>query len=99
MRRLTTHIIKVCFLSIIRRLELNFVPIEMQKYRTESYSVGCWLRIDDISAEVPQWVYALLFFVSIGVGIGCSYAGPHETVLMPAWSIIFFTGAVLPPMV
>ncbi|KAJ7796192.1 OPT superfamily oligopeptide transporter [Mycena olivaceomarginata] len=41
--------------------------------------------------EVPQWVYALLFFVSIGVGIGCSYAGPHGTVLMPAWSIIFFT--------
>ncbi|KAJ7700279.1 OPT oligopeptide transporter [Mycena olivaceomarginata] len=64
---------------------------EMQKYRTESYSVGCWSRIDDISAEVPQWVYALLFFVSIGVGIGCSYAGPHGTVLMPAWSIIFFT--------
>ncbi|KAJ7625378.1 OPT oligopeptide transporter protein-domain-containing protein [Mycena polygramma] len=41
--------------------------------------------------EVPQWVYAALFFVSIGVGIGCSYAGPNGTVLMPAWSIIFFT--------
>ncbi|KAF7365018.1 hypothetical protein MVEN_00372900 [Mycena venus] len=41
--------------------------------------------------EVPQWVYAALFFVSIGVGIGCSYAGPHGTVLMPAWSIIYFT--------
>ncbi|KAJ7245016.1 OPT oligopeptide transporter protein-domain-containing protein [Mycena haematopus] len=41
--------------------------------------------------EVPQWVYAALFFVSIAVGIGCSYAGPHGTVLMPAWSIIFFT--------
>ncbi|KAJ7116417.1 OPT oligopeptide transporter [Mycena epipterygia] len=42
-------------------------------------------------AEVPQWVYAALFFTSIGVGIGCSYAGPNGTVLMPAWSIIFFT--------
>jgi hypothetical protein len=41
--------------------------------------------------EVPQWVYAVLFFVSIAVGIGCSYAGPGGTVLMPAWSIIFFT--------
>ncbi|KAJ7678482.1 OPT oligopeptide transporter [Mycena rosella] len=41
--------------------------------------------------EVPQWVYAALFLVSIGVGIGCSYAGPHGTVLMPAWSIIYFT--------
>ncbi|KAJ7650709.1 OPT oligopeptide transporter protein-domain-containing protein [Roridomyces roridus] len=41
--------------------------------------------------EVPQWVYAALFLVSIGVGIGCSYAGPNGTVLMPAWSIIFFT--------
>ncbi|KAJ6508507.1 OPT oligopeptide transporter [Mycena sanguinolenta] len=44
-----------------------------------------------VLAEVPQWVYAALFFVSIGVGIGCSYAGPHGTVLMPAWSIIYFT--------
>ncbi|KAJ7872830.1 hypothetical protein B0H14DRAFT_3131471, partial [Mycena olivaceomarginata] len=35
-----------------------------------------------------------IFFVSIGVGIGCSYAGPHGKVLMPAWSIIFFTCAV-----
>ncbi|KAJ7021594.1 OPT oligopeptide transporter [Mycena alexandri] len=41
--------------------------------------------------EVPQWVYAALFLVSIAVGIGCSYAGPHGTVLMPAWSIIYFT--------
>ncbi|KAJ7510418.1 OPT oligopeptide transporter [Mycena galericulata] len=41
--------------------------------------------------EVPQWVYAVLFVVSIAVGIGCSYAGPGGTVLMPAWSIIFFT--------
>ncbi|KAF7346573.1 hypothetical protein MSAN_01885400 [Mycena sanguinolenta] len=41
--------------------------------------------------EVPQWVYAALFLVSLGVGIGCSYAGPHGTVLMPAWSIIYFT--------
>ncbi|KAJ7771898.1 OPT superfamily oligopeptide transporter [Mycena olivaceomarginata] len=55
---------------------------EMQKYHTESYSVG---------SEIPQWVYALLFFVSIGVVIGRSYAGPHGKVLMPAWYIIFFT--------
>ncbi|KAJ7086088.1 OPT oligopeptide transporter [Mycena belliarum] len=41
--------------------------------------------------EVPQWVYAVLFLVSLGVGIGCSYAGPDGTVLMPAWSIIYFT--------
>ncbi|KJA17574.1 hypothetical protein HYPSUDRAFT_206043 [Hypholoma sublateritium FD-334 SS-4] len=41
--------------------------------------------------EVPQWVYAFLFFASLAVGIGCSYAGPHGTVLIPAWSIIFFT--------
>jgi hypothetical protein len=43
-------------------------------------------------AEVPQWVYGVLFLVSLGVSIGCSYAGPHGTVLIPAWSIIFFTG-------
>ncbi|KAJ7470934.1 OPT oligopeptide transporter [Mycena latifolia] len=42
-------------------------------------------------AEVPQWVYGALFIVSLGVGIGCSYAAPHGTVLMPAWSIIFLT--------
>ncbi|KAF9477961.1 OPT oligopeptide transporter [Pholiota conissans] len=49
--------------------------------------------IDDphYKAEVPQWVYAVLFIVSLAVGIGCSYAGPHGTVLIPAWSIIFFT--------
>ncbi|KDR80229.1 hypothetical protein GALMADRAFT_1186070 [Galerina marginata CBS 339.88] len=41
--------------------------------------------------EVPQWAYGLLFLVSLAVGIGCSYAGPHGTVLIPAWSIIFFT--------
>ncbi|KAF8893178.1 OPT oligopeptide transporter protein-domain-containing protein [Gymnopilus junonius] len=41
--------------------------------------------------EVPQWAYGLLFIVSLAVGIGCSYAGPHGTVLIPAWSIIFFT--------
>ncbi|KAF8182028.1 OPT oligopeptide transporter [Pholiota molesta] len=41
--------------------------------------------------EVPQWAYALLFFISLAVGIGCSYAGPHGTVLIPAWSVIFFT--------
>ncbi|KAJ7284604.1 OPT oligopeptide transporter protein-domain-containing protein [Mycena rebaudengoi] len=41
--------------------------------------------------EVPQWVYGALFLVSIAVGIGCSYAGPGGVVLMPAWSIIFFT--------
>ncbi|KAJ7884544.1 OPT oligopeptide transporter [Mycena olivaceomarginata] len=50
-------------------------------------------EVDDphYKAEVPQWVYALLFFVSIGVVIGCSYAGPRGKVLMPAWYIIFFT--------
>ncbi|KAF9567140.1 OPT oligopeptide transporter [Agrocybe pediades] len=41
--------------------------------------------------EVPQWVYGVLFLASLGVGIGCSYAGPHGTVLIPAWSVIFFT--------
>ncbi|KAF8156006.1 OPT oligopeptide transporter [Crassisporium funariophilum] len=41
--------------------------------------------------EVPQWAYGLLFFVSLAIGIGCSYAGPNGTVLIPAWSIIFFT--------
>ncbi|KAF9047508.1 OPT oligopeptide transporter protein-domain-containing protein [Panaeolus papilionaceus] len=41
--------------------------------------------------EVPQWVYGAVFFISLAVGIGCSYAGPHGTVLIPAWSIIFFT--------
>ncbi|PPQ78625.1 hypothetical protein CVT25_010589 [Psilocybe cyanescens] len=50
-------------------------------------------EVDDphYNAEVPQWVYGLLFLVSLAVGIGCSYAGPHGTVLIPAWSIIFFT--------
>ncbi|CAK5277553.1 unnamed protein product [Mycena citricolor] len=41
--------------------------------------------------EVPQWVYMALFLASLGVGIGCSYAGPHGTVLMPGWSILLFT--------
>ncbi|SJL04672.1 related to OPT1-high-affinity glutathione transporter [Armillaria ostoyae] len=41
--------------------------------------------------EVPQWVYAALFVVSIGVAIGTSYAGPGGYVLIPAWSVIFFT--------
>ncbi|TFK37910.1 OPT oligopeptide transporter protein-domain-containing protein [Crucibulum laeve] len=41
--------------------------------------------------EVPQWVYGVLFLTSLGVGIGCSYAGPKGTVLIPAWSILFFT--------
>ncbi|KAF7312457.1 OPT oligopeptide transporter [Mycena indigotica] len=41
--------------------------------------------------EVPQWVYGALFVLSLGVGIGCSYAGPHGTVLMPVWSILYFT--------
>ncbi|KAH9478604.1 Oligopeptide transporter 1 [Psilocybe cubensis] len=49
--------------------------------------------VDDphYKAEVPQWAYGLLFFASLAVGIGCSYAGPHGTVLIPAWSIILFT--------
>ncbi|KAJ7816982.1 OPT oligopeptide transporter [Mycena olivaceomarginata] len=42
--------------------------------------------------EVPQWVYALLFFVSIGVGIGCSYAGPHGTFLVFSAIISVFLG-------
>lgn len=50
------------------------------------------MMILSFSAEVPQWVYAVLFLVSLGVGIGCSYAGPGGTVLIPAWSILFFTG-------
>ncbi|KAG7452993.1 OPT oligopeptide transporter [Guyanagaster necrorhizus] len=41
--------------------------------------------------EVPQWVYGVLFLVSIGVAIGTAYAGPGGYVLIPAWSIIFFT--------
>ncbi|PBK64499.1 OPT oligopeptide transporter [Armillaria solidipes] len=41
--------------------------------------------------EVPQWVYAALFVVSLGVAIGTSYAGPGGYVLIPAWSVIFFT--------
>ncbi|KAK0210275.1 OPT oligopeptide transporter protein-domain-containing protein [Desarmillaria ectypa] len=41
--------------------------------------------------EVPQWVYAVLFVVSLGVAIGTSYAGPGGYALIPAWSIIFFT--------
>ncbi|THH21358.1 hypothetical protein EW146_g177 [Bondarzewia mesenterica] len=39
--------------------------------------------------EVPQWWYLTLFLISLGVGIGCSYAS--NTVLMPGWSILFFT--------
>jgi hypothetical protein len=63
----------------------------MQKYRTNIHPVQ-YIPIDPIlSAEVPQWVYGALFLVSIAVGIGCSYAGPGGVVLMPAWSIIFFT--------
>lgn len=42
--------------------------------------------------EVPQWVYGLVFVIALGVGIGCSYAGPGGVVLMPVWSILFFTG-------
>ncbi|KAF4600327.1 hypothetical protein EYR38_004952 [Pleurotus pulmonarius] len=40
-------------------------------------------------AEVPQWIYGCLFLISLGIGIGCSYAS--GTVLMPAWSILIFT--------
>ncbi|KAF4574269.1 hypothetical protein EYR36_005602 [Pleurotus pulmonarius] len=39
--------------------------------------------------EVPQWIYGCLFLISLGIGIGCSYAS--GTVLMPAWSILIFT--------
>ncbi|KAL4253651.1 oligopeptide OPT transporter family protein [Abortiporus biennis] len=39
--------------------------------------------------EVPQWWYMLLFVISLGVGIGCSYTTGEA--LLPWWSIIFFT--------
>ncbi|KAI0746554.1 OPT oligopeptide transporter [Daedaleopsis nitida] len=39
--------------------------------------------------EVPQWWYGLLFFVSLGVAIGCSYN--KGSWLLPWWSVILFT--------
>ncbi|KAJ3784083.1 OPT oligopeptide transporter [Lentinula aff. detonsa] len=39
--------------------------------------------------EVPQWAYGALLITSLAICIGTSYAAP--TVLIPAWSIIFFT--------
>lgn len=39
--------------------------------------------------EVPQWAYLVVFFVSLGVGIGCSYT--TSPAMMPWWSIILFT--------
>ncbi|KAI0088413.1 OPT oligopeptide transporter [Irpex rosettiformis] len=39
--------------------------------------------------EVPHWWYLTLFVISLGVGIGCSYAAPQP--LMPWWSILLFT--------
>ncbi|KAF5371806.1 hypothetical protein D9758_003457 [Tetrapyrgos nigripes] len=42
--------------------------------------------------EVPQYVYGLVFLISMAVGIGCSYATPTGVVLIPWWSVIFFTG-------
>lgn len=41
--------------------------------------------------EVPHFVYAALFLISLALGMGLSYAGPDGYVLMPAWSILFFT--------
>ncbi|KAK7435512.1 hypothetical protein VKT23_019634 [Stygiomarasmius scandens] len=41
--------------------------------------------------EVPQYVYGLVFLISIGVGIGCSYATPNGVVLIPGWSVVLFT--------
>ncbi|GBE87677.1 predicted protein [Sparassis crispa] len=40
-------------------------------------------------AEVPQWWYILLFALSLGVGIGCSYTTGEA--LLPWWSILLFT--------
>ena len=42
--------------------------------------------------EVPQWAYALVFVVSIALSIGLGYAGPNGFVLIPAWSVILFSG-------
>ncbi|TCD68164.1 hypothetical protein EIP91_011442 [Steccherinum ochraceum] len=39
--------------------------------------------------EVPQWWYAVLFLLSLGVGIGCSYTTGEA--LLPWWSVILFT--------
>ncbi|KAJ3474399.1 hypothetical protein NLI96_g12479 [Meripilus lineatus] len=39
--------------------------------------------------EVPQWWYLLLFIISLGVGIGCSYTTGEA--LLPWWSILLFT--------
>jgi len=66
----------------------------MQKYRRFLflYDINVKYLLNVFIAEVPQWVYGVLFLASLGVGIGCSYAGPHGTVLIPAWSVIFFTG-------
>lgn len=47
----------------------------------------------NLIAEVPQWAYGALLLASLAVCIGTSYAAP--TVLIPAWSIIFFTGEPL----
>lgn len=65
----------------------------MRKYGTNCY---CFHYIcSQIIVEVPGWWYAMVFFLSLGVGIGCSYAGPNGTVLLPAWSIIVFTSKQL----
>ncbi|KAH8083293.1 OPT oligopeptide transporter [Cristinia sonorae] len=39
--------------------------------------------------EVPQWWYLVLFLVSLGVGIGCSYTTGEA--LLPWWSVVLFT--------
>ncbi|OCH87078.1 OPT oligopeptide transporter [Obba rivulosa] len=39
--------------------------------------------------EVPHWWYLAVFFISLGVGIGCSYTTGKA--LMPWWSILLFT--------
>ncbi|THU77231.1 OPT oligopeptide transporter [Dendrothele bispora CBS 962.96] len=41
--------------------------------------------------EVPQYVYGLVFLISIAIGIGCSYATPTGVVLIPGWSVVLFT--------
>ncbi|TRM65022.1 OPT oligopeptide transporter protein-domain-containing protein [Schizophyllum amplum] len=41
--------------------------------------------------EVPQWAYAALWVVCLGICIGCSYAGPNGIVLQPGWSILVFS--------
>ncbi len=38
--------------------------------------------------EVPQWWYATIFLISLGVAIGTAYSGVNT---LPWWSMIVFT--------